>query len=741
MITAFPHIKQHDTIVTSPLIKTGITLVLCISTSLVTAATDPQWPVCTIPPENLLPPPLSTPPAAIKLEADQGTIQAQGISSLQGNVIIQQGNKSMQSDRARYDNRNGTVTAFGNVLFSTDALQLKSSEVTYQMHSDTGTIKNAEYSLNKGLGHGSSKLLIQQGKQETVLKQATFSTCPSNQRSWYIASSDIKLNHTEQEGTARHVTFRAGGIPLFYSPYFSFPLNNQRKSGLLAPGFSASERSGSILSLPYYLNLASNFDLTLTPNFLTKRGIKLDTEFRYLTRKDEGVINFEYLPGDNVANNIDRSLVSIHHKTKISDLTRLTINAADISDVDYFKDLGNSLVSSSLAALERRIDLTRLGENWSFNTSLQDYKVLDSSNAPYSRLPELRFQYSPDKKTGDTQYFFETELVNFHKENATTGLRLDINAIVNKRYGQPGWYLEPSLQLRHTQYALDTTTQTGTNSPSRTLPTASLDAGLFFERHLKGKKRIHTLEPRLLYTYTPFKDQSTIPVFDAAATSFSTSTRLFAKNRFTGKDRIGDSNQLTVALTSRLIDSSRGREILSASIGQIFFFDDRKVTLPGEPVANNGRSELAIELAGELNDHARLITSTYWDPEKQKITSTETRVHYKDRHKRRINLVYRNLDQALEQAEVSFSTPLNNTWNLVGKLERDIQNDRNLETLGGVEYANCCWKVRLVGRRFLTSDNITYDNVPFIEFELKGLGNLGTGATNLLEEQIYGYEN
>lgn len=729
----------------------GITaLTLSISCFTLSAATqEPTWQTCAIQKKltvdtnlNSLTSPLpSLPKGAVLVEADDGFIKAKGISTLEGNVIIQQGEKIIRADKASYNNKNSNVTAFGNVLLTTESMKLKSSEISYNMKNSKGTIKDAEYTLTNGQGHGSSKLLKQNGKDLTQLSSASFSTCPPNHRSWHIASSDIKLNHGSQIGSARNVTFKAGNIPLFYSPYFSFPLNNQRKSGFLAPGFAVSDRSGSILSTPYYLNLASNFDATLTPNLLTKRGIKLDSEFRYLTENDKGIINFEYLPSDNVANDEDRSLVSIEHTTKISENLQLSINAAEISDVDYFEDFGDSLVSSSIAALERRIDLTRTGKNWTFNTSIQDYKVLDSNDAPYSRLPELHFQYTPKRKIGNTQYFFETELVKFDKDNATTGLRFDINTVASKRYGDPGWYLEPSFQLRHTQYSLDNNDLKTDNSPSRSLPTASIDAGLFFERGLKSSRKIQTLEPRILYTYTPYKDQSDIPVFDSAATSFSTSTRLFSKNRFTGKDRIGDTNQLTMALTTRLLNPRKGREVLTASIGQIFFLNDRRVTLPGDPIETSSNSELALELAGKLNKNTRLITSTYWDTEKKQASSTEFRLHYKDANKRAINLAYRNLHKELEQVELSFATPLNDSWSLVGKLERDLKNNRVLETLGGVEYSNCCWKARLVARRFLTSDNVTYDNVPFFEFELKGLGNLGTGATNVLEEQIYGYNN
>lgn len=723
------------------LIKVSLLFILTARCTALSAV-SPQWPTCIIPtvPETNDAPLQPLPPKAILVEADQGLIQPDGISTLSGNVIIQQDKKYIQADQATYNNRSGNVTAFGHVLLTTKSMKLKSSEINYQINQEKGEIKNAEYTLSNGQGHGSSKLLIQNGTVKTQLSDATFSTCPPRHRSWHIASSDIKLDHNKQVGSARNVTFKVGDTPLFYSPYVSFPLNNQRQSGFLAPSFGVSERSGSIFSTPYYLNLAPNFDATITTNYLTKRGIKLDTEFRYLTSRDSGIINVEYLPSDNVSNHENRSLVSIDHKTEISKSTTFSINAADISDSHYFEDFGNSLFSSSIAALERRIDITRLEKDWFFNASLQDYKVLDSNNAPYSRLPELHFQHTPKRKVGDTQYFLETELVKFQKDNATTGLRFDINTITSKHFGDASWYVEPSLQLRHTVYSLDNHTTDSTN-PTRTLPTASIDTGLFFERGLKNSRKIQTLEPRLLYTYTPYKDQSHIPVFDSAATSFSTSTRLFAKNRFTGKDRIGDTNQLTMALTTRLIDPVNGREVLTASIGQIFFMDDRKVALSDEAIDNNSSSELAIELAGELNSRTRLISSTYWDPNEKEISSTEIRIHYNDDKKRRINLAYRNLSNELEQASLTFSTPISDHWNMVGKLEKDIKNDRHLETLAGIEYSNCCWKARFVQRKFLTADNETYDSVPFIEFELKGLGNLGTGAANLLEEQIYGYDN
>ncbi|CAA6825941.1 MAG: Outer membrane protein Imp, required for envelope biogenesis / Organic solvent tolerance protein precursor [uncultured Thiotrichaceae bacterium] len=714
------------------------TSVLCINPALA----EGQWSnSCAVNTNTIVPGIANPTPGAIYLEADEGKISQTGTSVLKGNITIQQNQTFLSAGEATFNRKTQTVDAKNNITLQTPTLQINSQSLELQLSTDKAIILDTSYQLKNGDGNGASKRITQDAKEKTTLEDATFSTCPANQKSWHIKAEDITLDHTKQIGTARNVSLRVGNTPIFYSPYFDFPLNNQRKSGFLVPRIGITAQSGTSISLPYYFNLASNYDLTLTPNILTQRGLKVDSEFRYLDKRNEGVYRLDMLPSDNNYDDKDRVLTSIKHHAKLAHNTELTIDATNVSDDDYFDDLGDSLLNSSTVSLERTLKISRTQDDWTFATALQDYQILDSSSPPYSRLPELSFRYAPEKGFYNTQNRFETELVNFHSTDAVTGLRLDINALSSKRFGDASWYVEPSLELRHTMYSLDNNTTSDNDSPSRTLPTASIDAGVFFERNIPEKDVIQTLEPRLLYTYTPYKDQSDIPVFDSAATSFGTSTQLFAKNRFTGKDRIGDTNQLTTALTSRLIDTKDGREKLTASIGQIFYFDDRRVTLPGFATDTTSSSELALELSSEIGKRTRFISSTYWDTDTKEVSLNETRLHYKDPKDRVVNLVYRNLDEEFEQAQLSFSTPVNDEWALIGNYERDLKNDRNLEVLAGIEYSSCCWKTRIVGRRYLTSDNITYDNATFIEFELKGLGNIGTGAESFLKEQIYGYED
>ncbi|MCK5727161.1 MAG: LPS assembly protein LptD [Thiotrichaceae bacterium] len=679
------------------------------------------------------------PEGATVVEADNAILKKKGVSKLEGHAVIQNQDRTINGQDLNFDNRNSTVTAFGKVLLSTQDIDIKAKDINYKIDKDEGTLKGAVYILKNGSGNGSGGTLVRKGKNLSTLANATFSTCPIYARSWYIQAKRIDLLHDKKIGVARHLTLKIGGIPIFYTPYADFPLNGQRKSGLLMPSYQITDRSGSIFSIPYYFNIAPNIDATVHAKVLTKRGSMLETELRYLTATHQGELNVNYLPSDDNAGDINRHLVSINHRSKLHNNTQLSIKATKVSDDHYFSDLANSLSTTSTAYLERRLDLTKSANHWKFSGSIQNYKILDGNSIPYSRLPELKLSYRPQLRNRRNHFNFESELVKFDKDNATTGLRFDLNTNLSHRFGTSGWYVKPSVQLRYTQYALEDSTSN--NHLTRSLATSSLDTGLFFERNIHDNKIMQTLEPRLHYTYTPFKDQSNFPVFDTAKFSTSSHNQLFSTNRFSGKDRIGDTEKLTLGFTSRLINNQRGQELFKMSLGQAFYFSDRLVTLPNNAINTVARTEFALELTGKVTENTRLINNTYWDPEDGKVNSSETRLHYADKKQRRVNLSYRSLSDELEQAELSFSFPINKKWKILGRTDYDINNHRVLETLTGVEYSNCCVKTRFVTRRFLTADNETYDTTPFIEFELKGMGSIGSQGRNLLEEKIYGYKN
>jgi len=676
-------------------------------------------------------------PDAVYLEADRGEIKRRGISQLDGKVIIQRNQQRLNAEQASYNQQTKQVTASGNVTLSAPNTHFQSDRIHYNLAKQAGTIENAQYQLPGTHTHGKSQRIIQHNAEELELQGASYTTCPIMDPSWHLASSSIKLNHKTQTGSAQNVTLRVGDIPIFYFPWLNFSLNNQRKSGFLSPKAGISDQSGYELTIPYYFNLAPNYDATLSVTQLSKRGWKLDSELRFKTEDGEGALNYQFLPSDKAFNKQWRDYFKLGYTHTLSPRSKLTLNAEGVSDRQYFHDLSDSLVLSTTSALAREIRYSVTGDYWDFSLSALDHQVLDTSSQPYAKLPELKFKYQSPHRYNQLDFAIDAEATYFDKTTSTTGLRIDVGLSASKRFGNQAWYLIPTTEYRLTQYNL----QNGThgNTHSRALPSFSLDGGLFFEKTLKNGLT-QTLEPRFFYTYTPYKDQSQLPTFDTSLTDFSTNTQLFETNRYTGKDRIGDTNQLTLALTTRLQDPKTGQETTEASIGQVFYFDDRKVTLPGETLPTGRSSALAVEVKRRLTDTTRLSSTWLWDPSQNDWASEEIRVNYQDEKKRIANISYQHLKGELSEVDGSFSLPLNQKWSMVGRADYDLFNHRSLELLAGLEYRDCCWGARAVARRYLTSDNVTYDDALYFELELKGLGSVGNSARSILQEKTYGYE-
>lgn len=672
---------------------------------------------------------------AVYVEADDALFRASGQSLLEGDVIIASDQTVLRADRAAYNKNTQDVSATGNVYLISAGLELQSSALNYNLETDTGRIQQANYQVDNADGRGSSTTIIRENKSSTRMQDASYTTCPIGHESWRINAGSIELDHEKEQGTARDLSFQINNTPILYLPYFTFPLTDKRQSGLLTPTVGSNEKTGFRLSLPYYFNLAPNYDLTVTTNFFSKRGVQLESEFRYLFPKHQGIVSYDLLPGDSENNDNNRYYFSLQHFSKTGADSELSLRAEGVSDIDYFNDLGTSLAASSIVNLERTLSYTKARDDWSFSALVQDYQVLDNSNTTYARLPQLKAQWRPDKDSA-TDWQLDGEYTFFSDNNAVDGHRADVKLSVARRFGNAFAYVTPAAALQHTSYSLD---QNNNSTVHRTLPTASLDTGLFFERPLRDGRWVQTLEPRLFYTYTPFRDQSAIPVFDSSGKTLSYS-QLFNSNRFTGKDRVEDANRLSSSVTTRIQDTENGREVLRASLGQIYHFDDRNVTLPGEILASGSRSELVVEAAGEINKSTRMVATAFYDTDETSMSASQLRLNYKDRKDRILNLGYSQRKGEYEATHLSFATPVAQQWKLAAGHEYDLKNDRMLETLLGVEYSSCCWKGRIAARKYLLSDNTSYDDAVFVEVELKGLGNFGSGANEFLGNRIYGYE-
>jgi LPS-assembly protein len=698
-------------------------------------------------------------PDSVYVESDDAIMRDEGVSEFKGNVYLQKGDKRLESDILLLERETEIATAKSRVTFNQGNMTMKMPKAVFNLKKKVSEVVDAKYEIKaeSAQGHdarGVASKAIKDGKENvTTLQQATYTTCKSESPLWSLHSSNVKLDHDKEQGTARNVTFNVSkyDIPVFYLPYFSFPLSDKRKSGFLMPGYSSSERNGFGLSLPYYFNLAPNYDLTLTPNILTRRGVLLSSQFRYLLPDHNGQFTFDVLPGDSDYQDKTRYSYGIEHNSTLPGDWGVEILAGGVSDNDYFRDFGGSLAASSITTLQRQIIVDKEGENWDFMGRLQSYQLLDGGTKPYERLPQLLFSYSPELPYG-LDFTLDSEIVRYaNKTGASDASRFDVKAKLSKSYEEISHFIKPALTLRHTQYEIDDN-PLGSNSISRTLPTFSIDAGVYFDRYFDNDKKVQTLEPRLYYVKTPFKDQSEIPNFDSSRYSFNYN-RLFTDNAFSGRDRIEDADRLSLSLTSRIEDRSNGRELFEATVGQIFYFDDRKVGLPGEGVETSDQSALIFEASANLNKNLKVGAEALWNSDEGNFKSGELDLHYKDEKKRVLNLAYRQLDDELEQSHLSFVYPAKNGWKAIGSWDYDIRQERNLETMLGVEYDTCCMKTRFVGRNYLTSSAGGYDNAFFVEFAFKGLGTLATSnsfdpssgigmtsASDVVEGRIYGYE-
>ncbi|MFA7388506.1 MAG: LPS assembly protein LptD, partial [Thiohalobacteraceae bacterium] len=547
-----------------------------------------------------------------ELSADHAETEGQ-VYILAGDAVIDRAGRRVQADRIRYDEALGEVRAEGNVRLDEATLNLTGSSARLLLDSDQGEIQDVRYRVYAQHARGRAETARQESAVRKVFEEATYTTCDEEREAWRLNARNVVLREDEGVGTARHAWLEIADVPVLYTPYMSFPIDDRRKSGLLVPSWGSSQNSGAEFALPYYWNIAPHRDATITPRLLAKRGLQMQGEFRYLNPTNSGALGLEYLPGDREFNDEDRRLVRIDHSGRPFARLSTAVHAADVSDDRYFEDLGTDLEVSSTTHLERLAQATYFGTGWSLTGRVQDFQTVDrtipSAADAYARLPQLLFHAAPRTRPYGVELDLASELVQFDHDDLVTGTRLDLQPKASLPLGGAAWFLTPAASVRYTQYKLEDQPANQPEDPSRTTPIASLDSGLFFERNLGwfGNDLLQTLEPRAFYLYVPHRDQSDLPVFDTALRDFSF-YQMFEDNRFTGADRMGDANQLTLAATTRLLDPGTGTQYASLSLGEIFYFRDREVTLyNNQAAADQSRSNLVAELDLRLSQSWKTV--------------------------------------------------------------------------------------------------------------------------------------
>lgn len=677
--------------------------------------------------------------AVTDLHAAQISGETRDNLRLEGNVEIERADQRIEADAVDYDRGRDTVDAKGNVRYHDERLFVRGSRARSQLEAGTSQLDDVQYRMIGTGANGRAARAQVLDENRRRFFDVDYSTCPPQSRDWELRASRIDTDDARNLGQGRDLSLRFKGVPLLYLPYATFPLREERKTGLLYPQIGSGSDGGFDFTLPYYINLAPNYDATLYPRIISDRGLQLGGEFRYLWPGQQGLVTATFLPDDDEAG-IDRHSYHVEHFGAFGPNYQLQVNLNRVSDDRFFEDLGDSFYTASTTLLPSYAYLRGRGEWWNFAVGGDDYQVTDPAltNAaePYRRLPRATF----DAEKYLTPWFvagLRSEAAIFSKDDAVEGTRIDATPFVRLPIERSGWFVRPELAVRQTNYELDDQLN---DTPSRTTPIASLDTGLLFERNVSwfGRNLRQTLEPRLFYLYVPFRDQDDIPLFDTQELTFSVG-QLFRTNRFAGADRQADANQATFALSSSIYNAGDGDELVRATIGQIRYFEAQRVQLPGFALRDFSQSAYVGELDLSLDDRWRFAISQQWNPETDRTDLSSIRVQRRFGERSVANLSYRYRRDLIEQLDGSVAIPLNDRWHVVARWLYSLPEQRTLEAFGGLEYQSCCFAVRVLGRHFVRTFEGDSNNSIFFEIEFKGLGAFGRDSEEFLSRAILGY--
>ncbi len=700
-------------------------------------------------------------PDDLPIQADAERLDSSPTESrLEGNAHLSRGDQRLRADQITLERQSNRARADNGFVYGDPNQVLRGKQAEVDLNGEMGWFKEVDYYLSSRNAQGSAKeVRVDRGQKRSQLKGTTYSTCPRGNEIWKLRADEISLNEKTGRGTAHDMTLLFKDTPVFYFPYLSFPITDARQSGFLFPRQGYDSDTGMDVQIPYYWNIAPNRDMTITPRLMTERGALLGVEYRFLEPWHQGIFSFEYIPDDR---RYEDARGSVNVTDRAAPLPNLytDLRYEYVSDDNYLRDLSNNLDFLTPNYLERRLEASYYGNGWQALARVQGYQVLNSTlfaltGNPYERLPQLLFKGDWPSSGGNLRYQMYSELVNFQQSNVVTGTRLDLWPTVGWALEKPWGYLKPEAGLRYTSYQLDHTALDADDAPSRTAPVLSLDSGLIFDRPLQAAglgvtSGTQTLEPRLFYLYVPYRNQDSIPIFDSSIMDRDIDW-LFRKNRFTGADRLGDANQLTTAITTRLIDGPSGQERLRASIGQIQYFEDRRVNLDSADLPQTSANSGLIT-QGQVNLSSRWSVQggVQLEPDNNDLLRGAFDVRYHANPRQLLNISYlldrdqsdlNSLDDQIHSVDISFFWPLNPQWRTMARWNQALNTDRNLETLAGLEYEDCCWALRVVARQYRDSPTDADAQTAFyMELEMKGLSRLGSSLENQLRSSIIGYQ-
>lgn len=698
----------------------------------------------------------------LEVRSDSQNQDEAGIFYASGNVEIERANDLIKSDKANFNADTGVLSADGNVKYLTEDLSLYASKGGYNSQNDTVSFSNTTYNFpsQKRPGRGKSEDLFIDNEGVVHLTPSSYTTCGLNDPDWELTSSKTILYRDIDRGHSYNIFLKYKDVPILYSPFFSFPLSRDRHSGFLLPSIGSSGESGTVISSPYYFNIAENMDFTFTPTNYSGRGVMVDGQFRHRSENSSTEIELTHMDKDDVKGE-SRHAYSLRDERVFRNtlapgdngqwdgsLITSRINLGGISDLTYFDDFGNSVSRIGRTHITREIVLNRIdyGKFGLLNTSIKatDYQLVKTDlQEQYSVLPQARLAYSSYDKNNEFNYKFNGELSVFdHTYNyKATGTRVTLYPSIEYPIRNIGWELTPKLGIKHRTYSLSGNSN---NSITDTTPILSVRGKMIFDK-MQTANILQTLEPEMYFLYIPASNQDNIPIFDAGENDLK--YNLFSENRFYGEDRLNDAKQITLALSSSIIETSSGNELLRGTIGQIFYLDDRSVHLTNSQTDKTNSSNMLGLIHARLSDYWRLSGYSEFNTNKGYGEKNQVRLSYKRPYGKQnqiFNSSYRFSRGTQEEVDFSAVIPFNNRLSLIGKVNYSFNNRRSktedsLEKMFGFEYESCCYGLKFVIRDYWNGTK--KDNAFYFEFLPKGIATSDNTTAELLREGILGYQD
>ncbi len=683
------------------------------------------------------------------LEADEIDGETDSSVKLRGNAQWRRAGTILKGDLIDYREVPDELEATGRVRLLRDGNLVTGPRLKLNLSTGLGEFEQPLFHLGTNGAYARADTMHFVGSQQVRLDKAIYSGCQCERPSWELRADRIDLDYESGEGIGRSAVLYFKDFPILAAPVMSFPIDDQRKSGLLMPTVGANSKGGFETLTPYYFNIAPNRDATLYPRLISRRGMQLGGEFRYLEPNYNGVLRGEYLPNDQRYGD-DRYFFSTRHQQNLGGGFGLVWNYARASDDSYFRDFSSAgLGMPSTLTLEQSATGFWGNEYWNAYVRALSYQTLQDPLAPiippYDRAPQLHLE-GARYDVGGFDFKLEADLSRFTHNSLVDGTRGYLYPTVAFPIVRPGSFIVPKFGVHMTRYEVDRFQGASSFQDTRTVPIFSVDSGLVFERDttVYGAPVTQTLEPRLYYLRVPYRNQDNLPLFDTDLADFNFA-QIFSENLFSGWDRIADANQLTAALTSRWLDPATGFERARVTGAQRVYFDDQRVSLPGQEARRDGRSDFLFSVYGALTTSlsaeatvqyntqidrlARTILTTRWTP--QRLSTVALSVRQQRQAPTR---------QAQEQVDLAVQWPLSRQWYGVGRMDYSFEDSRIVEMLAGLEYkSDCCWAIRVVGQRYAvaTRDATT---ALYVQLELNGLGRIGTSPLSALRRGIPGYD-